>query len=60
MEKLQQKILYVGPNNVKKHFKLITDDTIFSVIKNKEFKVRKSLRFREENFTLVNINGAIQ
>ena len=49
--------LYVGPNNVKKHFKLITDDTIFSVIKNKEeFKVRKSLRFREEeNFTLVNI-----
>jgi len=49
--------LYVGPNNVKKHYKLISDEKIYEVIKNKErFKVRNSLRFREEkDFTLVNI-----
>ncbi len=49
--------LYVGPNNVKKHFKLVTDEKIYEVIRNYEkFKVRDSLRFREEkDFTLVNI-----
>lgn len=49
--------LYVGPNNVKKHFKLISDEEIYKVIDNKEkFKVRKTLRFREEDgFTLLNI-----
>lgn len=49
--------LYVGPNNVKRHFKLITDNKIYEVIKNKgKFTVRDSLRFRDEDgFTLVNI-----
>ena len=49
--------LYVGPNNVKKHFKLISDEKIYEKIRSKEkFKVRESLRFREEkNCTLVNI-----
>ena len=49
--------LYVGPNNVKKHFKLVTDDKIYEFIKNKgNFSVRDTLRFREEaGFTLVNI-----
>ena len=41
--------LYVGPNNVKKHFKLVTDDKIYEFIKNKgNFSVRDTLRFREE------------
>ena len=42
---------------MKKHYKLISDEKIYEVIKNKErFKVRNSLRFREEkDFTLVNI-----
>ena len=49
--------LYVGPNNVKKHFRLVTDDKINKAIKNNEkFKVRDSLRFRQEKgFMLVNI-----
>ena len=49
--------LYVGPNNVKKHFRLVTDDKIYKAIKNNEkFKVRDSLRFRQEKgFMLVNI-----
>ena len=53
--------LYVGPNNVKKHFKLVTDDKIYEFIKNKgNFSVRDTLRFREEaGFTLVNIRWEI-
>ena len=49
--------LYVGPNNVKKHFKLITDNKIYEIIKNKgKFTVRDTLRFRDEDgFTLLNI-----
>jgi len=49
--------LYVGPNNVKKHFNLIPDKEIFQAIDNfEEFKVRSTLRFREEkDFYLVNI-----
>ena len=49
--------LYVGPNNVKKHFKLVVDKRIYDAINNNEkFKVRDSLRFRQENgFMLVNI-----
>ena len=41
--------LYVGPNNVKKHFNLIPNNEIFRAIDNlEEFKVRDTLRFREE------------
>ena len=49
--------LYVGPNNVKKHFNLIPNNEIFRAIDNlEEFKVRDTLRFREEkDFYLVNI-----
>ena len=49
--------LYVGPNNVKKHYTLISDPKIYDAIDNgEEFKVHKRIRFRfEEDFTLVNI-----
>tara|TARA_B100001564_G_C20377594_1_gene550851 strand:+ start:52 stop:498 length:447 start_codon:yes stop_codon:yes gene_type:complete len=49
--------LYVGPNNVKKDFKLVLDEKIYDAIRNDErFKARNSLRFRQENgFMLVNI-----
>ena len=45
--------LYVGPNNVKKHFNLIPNNEIFRAIDNlEEFKVRDTLRFREEKILL--------
>ena len=49
--------LYVGPNNVKKHYTLIADPKIYDVIENgEEFKVHERIRFRfEKDFTLVNI-----
>ena len=49
--------LYVGPNNVKKHYTLIADPKIFDAIQNgEEFKVHDRIRFRfEKDFTLVNI-----
>ena len=49
--------LYVGPNNVKKHYKINQNDDVTNSIKNKEeFKVLKTLRFREEkDFYLINI-----
>ena len=49
--------LYVGPNNVKKHFSLISDPKIYDYIKNKnDFTAREDLRFRDEgDFYLVNI-----
>ena len=49
--------LYVGPNNVKKHYRINKDDTILKHINNHEkFKIKKGLRFRsEKEFYLVNI-----
>ena len=49
--------LYVGPNNVKKHYKIADDSTILKSIKDgTEFTVLKSLRFRKEDgFYLINI-----
>ncbi len=49
--------LYVGPNNVKKHFKITTNENLnMEIFKDNIFYPNRSLRFRDEkNFYLINI-----